>query len=116
MGYCKQKAIEAGHSWAVLQYFFVTIPVMAMLLRWLTISTGFSFEINNYWLWLLVDTLYFLPALFLSYWLFWMLIRIPVINTIFSKTTLTHYFKRYHEPETRLKDLVTRRRSIKSAV
>ena len=112
MGYCKQKAIEAGHSWAVLQYFFVTIPVMAKLLKWLTILTGLSFKINNYWLWLLVDAFYYLPALFLSYWLFWMLIRIPVVNSIFSKTTLTHYFKRYHEPETRLKDLVLRKKPI----
>ncbi len=45
MGYCKQNAIEAGHSWAILQYFFVTIPVVVMLLSWLTISTGLSFEI-----------------------------------------------------------------------
>jgi Pyruvate/2-oxoacid:ferredoxin oxidoreductase delta subunit len=109
MGYCKQNAIEAGHSWAILQYFFVTIPVVAKLLSWLTTSTGLSIEIKNYWLWLLVDTLYFLPALFLSYWLFWMLIRIPLVNSIFSVSTLTHYFKRYHEPETRLKDLVKRK-------
>jgi len=106
MGYCKQNAIEAGHSWAILQYFFVTIPVVAKLLSWLIISTGLTIEIQNYWLWLLVDTLYFLPALFLSYWLFWMLLRIPVVNSIFSVSTLTHYFKRYHEPETRLKELV----------
>ena len=116
MGFCKQKAIEAGHSWAILQYFLVTIPVVAKLFSWLTISTGLSFQIKNYWLWLLVDTLYFLPALFLSYWLFWILIRIPVVNSNFSKTTLTHYFKRYHEPETRLKDLVLRKKTIKSTV
>ena len=106
MGYCKKKAVEAGHSWAVLQYFFVTIPVMAKIISWLTISTGFSFEIKNYWIMALLETFYFLPALFLSYWIFWMLIRVPVVNTIFSVTTLTHYFKRFHEPETRLKDLV----------
>jgi Pyruvate/2-oxoacid:ferredoxin oxidoreductase delta subunit/flavodoxin len=116
MGYCKQNAIEAGHSWAILQSFFVTIPVVAKLLSWLTISTGLSFEIKNYWLWLLVDTLYFLPALFLSYWLFWMLIRIPVVNSIFSVSTLTHYFKHYHEPETRLKHLVKKKKPIKSAI
>ena len=39
-------------------------------------------------------------------WIFWMLIRIPVVNTIFSVTTLTHYFKRFHEPETHIKDLM----------
>lgn len=114
MGYCKQNAIEAGHSWAVLQYFFLTIPVMAKLFSWLTIRTGLSLEIKNYWLRALTDILYFLPALFLSYWLFWMLIRIPVVNSIFSLSTLTHYFKRYHEPQTRLKDLVSRKKTHKS--
>ena len=105
MGYCKKRAVEAGHSWAILQYFFVTIPVMAKIISWFTISTGLSFEIKNHWIMVLLDMFYFLPALLLSYWLFWMLIRVPVVNTIFSATTLTHYFKRFHEPETRLKDL-----------
>lgn len=106
MGYCKKRAVEAGHSWAIIQYFFVTIPVMAKIISWLTFSTGLSFEIKNYWIMALFDTFYFLPALFLSYWLFWMLIRVPAINAVFSVTTLTHYFKRFHEPETRLKNLV----------
>jgi len=105
MGYCKKKAVEAGHSWAVLQYFLVTVPVISKLISWLTASAGFSFEIKNYWTSALFETLYFLPAIFLSYWIFWMLIWIPAVNTIFSVTTLTHYFKRFHEPETRLKDL-----------
>ncbi len=54
----------------------------------------------------LIEALYFLPALFLSYWIFWVLIKIPMVNTIFSKTTLTHYFSRYHEPDTSIKDLL----------
>jgi hypothetical protein len=33
------------------------------------------------------------------------LIRIPPINRLFTYTTLTHYYRRYREPETRLKDL-----------
>lgn len=115
MGYCKKHAVEAGHSWAVLQYYLVTIPVMAKILSWLTVSTGVSFEIKNDWAMVLLESFYFLPAVFLSYWLFWMLIRVPVVNTIFSVSTLTHYFRRYHEPETRLKDLVTRKKPYRNA-
>jgi hypothetical protein len=115
MGYCKKKAVEAGHSWAFMLSFFATIPVMAKIISWFTIYTGSSFEMNNYWAMVLLDTLYFLPAVFLSYWLFWMLIRIPFFNTIFSVSTLTHYFKRYHEPETRLRDLVKRERPYDKA-
>lgn len=54
---------------------------------------------------LFIEAVYFLPALFLSYWIFWMLIRVPVINTLFSITTLTHYYRRFHEPDTRLREL-----------
>ena len=84
----------------------MTIPVTAGLISRVTVSTGFFFEIKSYWTLILLEMVNFLPAIFLSYWIFWILIRIPVINTIFSVTTLTHYFKRFHEPETRLKDLV----------
>ena len=106
MGYCKKKAIEAGHSWAVLLHFLMIVPVMAI--SWTTISSGISFDIENYWIKTLFESLYYLPSLFLFYRIFWMLIRIPAVNTIFSVTSLTHYFKRYHEPETRIKDLTKR--------
>ncbi|MDM8538791.1 EFR1 family ferrodoxin [Desulfobacterales bacterium HSG17] len=106
MGYCNKKAVEAGHSLGVIQYFIVTIPVLAKLIYWLSTSTGFSFEIKNYWAMALLEVFYFLPALFISYWIFWILIRVPLINSFFSVTTLTHYFKRFHEPDTRIKDLV----------
>lgn len=106
MGYCTKKAVEAGHSWAVMQYFIVTVPVVAKAISWLSKTTGFSFEINNYWAMVLLETFYFLPALFISYWIFWLVTRVPVVNNFFSLTTFTHYFKRFHEPETRLKDLV----------
>ena len=63
----------------------------------------------------ILESLYYLPALFLSYWILLMLIRIPIVNTIFSVTTLTHYFKRYHEPETRVRDLVEMKRPYDKA-
>lgn len=110
MGYCKKNAVEAGHSWAMLQFYLLSIPVFAKILAWLATFTGLSFEFNNYWIMVLLESVYYLPALFLSYWIFWVLIRIPAVNTIFSVTTLTHYFKRFHEPETRIRDLISKKR------
>lgn len=110
MGYCTRNAVEAGHSWAVIIFFILTIPVMSKAISWVLTFAGISFEIKNYWFKVLVDALYFLPAIFLLYWVFWVLNRFKVINTVFSVTSLTHYFKRYHEPETGLKKLVTRDR------
>jgi ferredoxin len=106
MGYCKKKAVEAGHSWALLLTFIMAVPVVAHMTTGWTNAIGSFLGIKNYWLMLLVEALYYIPALFLSYWIFWMLIRIPAVNTLFSVTTLTHYFKRFHDPETRVKFLM----------
>jgi hypothetical protein len=72
----------------------------------------FFAAINGFWTFGVVDifnflffAIYFLFAVFLSYWIFWYLIRFPVFNTLFSLKTLTHYYRRYHQPQTRLQDL-----------
>ena len=108
MGYCRKKAVEAGHSLALLQTSIMAVPVFVNITTGLTNAIGSFLGIQNYWFMLLVEAFYYIPALFLSYWIFWMLIRIPAVNTIFSVTTLTHYFKRYHDPETRVKFLMKR--------
>jgi hypothetical protein len=88
----------------------MAVPVVANMTTGWTNAIGGFLGIENYWLMLLAEALYYIPALFLSYWIFWMLIRIPAVNTLFSVTTLTHYFKRFHDPETRIKDLINKKR------
>ena len=114
MGYCKKKAVEAGHSWAVLLYFITSVPVISYVWAWLHETLNFFPVISGYWtievVYIfnsLLYVIYFLSAVFLSYWIFWYLIRFPVFNTFFSLTTPTHYYRRYHQPETRLKHLVS---------
>jgi len=110
MGYCKKQAVEAGHSWMLLLAVIMALPVFANLTTGMTHAVGNFLGIHNYWLLALLDALYYIPALFLSYWIFWLLIRIPVVNALFSLTTLSHYFKRFHDPETRAKSLMTKRK------
>ncbi len=105
MGFCHKKAIEAGHSWAIILYFITAIPVITYLLSALQVYFPFIPSINGYWAKEFSNLFYFMPALFLSYWLFWQLIRIPLINSFFTFTTLTHYYRRYHEPGTRSKEM-----------
>jgi Pyruvate/2-oxoacid:ferredoxin oxidoreductase delta subunit/flavodoxin len=113
MGYCKKRAVEAGHSWAVLLYFITSVPVISYVWVWLHETLNF-FPVKSGYLTIeavyifsfLLYIIYFLSAVFLSYWIFWYLIRFPVFNTFFSLTTLTHYYRRYHQPETKLKHLV----------
>jgi Pyruvate/2-oxoacid:ferredoxin oxidoreductase delta subunit len=121
MGYCKKKAVEAGHSWAVLLYFITSVPVISYVWVWLHGALNFYPVINGYWTVEVVYIfnfslyiVYFLSAVFLSYWIFWHLIQFPVFNKFFSLTTLTHYYRRYHEPETKLKHLVGNKRRYRT--
>ena len=105
MGFCGKKAVEAGHSWAILLYYLASVPVLSYLMYRLNAvydklpKLGYIFPLTVFYF---ID---FFTALLLSYWVFWYLIRIPIINAIFSYTTLTHYYRRYHQPETKLKHL-----------
>lgn len=106
MGYCKRKAVEAGHSWALLLYFATSVPMLTAFFAWLDPSLQLSPITDVQWLQDLFNLVYFFPAVMLSYGIFWYLIRFPLVNAIFAYTTLTRYYRRYHQPETRLKALM----------
>lgn len=105
MGYCNHKAVEAGHSWAVVLFYITSVPVVFWISLWLSRTFAVIPMVENYWLRVLLDYLYIFPAVIISYRLFWYLIRWKPLNTLFSYTTLTRFFRRYHEPNTRLKHL-----------
>ena len=108
MAFCKKEAILAGHSWGVILYFITSVPFIMILLRktkFLSFILPFT---KDFWLNQIIEMIYIIPALLISYWIFWLLIQIPFINTLFAYTTFTRYFRRYHEPETRLKDFMAK--------
>jgi hypothetical protein len=96
--------IEAGHSWAVLVYYttalvpaaFITMIINPLLPHGVTtnrfVAAGLSYVIS-------------LASLFAAYRLFAFALRIPIINRVFTLTTFTHLYRRYHEPATSLTDL-----------
>ena len=117
MGYCRKKAVEAGHSWAVALYFITAVPVISFLWVWLHQSLNFYPVIGGYWTIemvyvfnFLVYMVYFWAAVILSYGIFWYLLRFSFFNTLFTMTTLTHYYRRYHQPQTRLNHLMSRKK------
>lgn len=114
MAFCNKKAVETGHSWAVGLFYITSIPIVFWLSAWLHEQFPVIPRISNYWLNELLTVFYFLPALIIAYRLFWWLIRIKPLNTIFTFTTLTHYFRRYREPSTKLKHLILSSRSRKT--
>jgi ferredoxin/flavodoxin len=112
MAYCPQKAIEAGHTWAVLLYLISStaavificnrlapaIPQAANLGKWLE-------NAGNPWLAMLATYPYYLASMLIAYFIFNRLIRLRAINALFTYTTLTRVFRRYHEPETEVKEM-----------
>ena len=108
MGYCSKKAVEAGHSWAILLYFLASLPVLSYLMYRLSAMYDKLPKLGYIFPYIVIYFIDFFTALLLSYWVFWYLIRIPLINTVFSYTTLTRYYRRYHQPETKLKHLASK--------
>lgn len=105
MNYCPQKAVEAGHSWAVILYFLTSSALFTYLIATLAGLVPALAELKGYWIESLMYLLFFYPALFVSYYLFYLLTRAPLLNAVFTYTTFTHIYRRYHDPETRVKEL-----------
>jgi ferredoxin len=104
MGFCPEGAIEAGHLWAVGLYFILTVPFAWWLLNagaqaafWPAPMPGSRTVFG-------LQYLFSLLALAAAYAGFWQLLRVRWINTLFTLTTFTHRWRRYHEPDTTLKD------------
>jgi hypothetical protein len=89
--------VEAGHSWGVLLYYAVSVPT-----GWLGayLLASWSPWVQSWGM--LPVALLMIPLCYLA---FWRLLRIRAVNALFTWTTLTHYYRRYHEPGTRLIDL-----------
>lgn len=104
---CPKNAIEAGHSWGVLLYFITAIPVSFYIISTLNVYIPGIKNLQGSWLRTVLDILCFYPAIFISYYIFHFLIRIPVINWIFAHTTMTRFsfWGRYREPNTNLKHM-----------
>jgi len=108
MNFCPHNAVEAGHSWAAVLSLVSSFPLSAMLFDALAPALPW---INGYRSWFVLETvnfLYYFPAILIAYFIFFHLIRLKPINALFTWTTLTHFYKRYREPGTKLKDMLRR--------
>ena len=111
MNFCPKNAVEAGHSWAVILYYVTMIPVSDYFFNWLGNRAPWLAGANRAGIGMLLQYGYMLLAISAAYLLFTLAIRVPAINRLFAFTTLTHYYRRYHEPETRLKDMASKDRT-----
>jgi Pyruvate/2-oxoacid:ferredoxin oxidoreductase delta subunit len=104
IGYCPPRAVEASHFLAIGTYLLAgTIPAAAAL-AWLAVRVPFLGFLSHVPGWIL-GSAKALVVLALIYPLFHRLLRIRGVNWFFTHATLTHYYRRYHEPETNLRNL-----------
>jgi hypothetical protein len=108
MAWCPSRAVEAGHSWAVILWLVITLPGGAWTLSRLAEQLPFIPGPENRFTILLADIFYFYAALFLSYAVFHRLLRIRWVNELFARTTFTRLYPRYHEPQITLSEITVK--------
>lgn len=108
MNFCPTKAVEVSHPLAVGVFYLSGIPVADYLLNKVGNAMPQLGFLKNGLTIFLIQYFYFVTSICLVYVGFSMLNRIPVISRLFKVFTLTHYYRRYHEPDTKVKDLTFR--------
>jgi Pyruvate/2-oxoacid:ferredoxin oxidoreductase delta subunit len=106
MNYCPLRAVEASYPLIVLLYYVTSFPIWMVALNGLAARWAPLAALSGAWAEAVLQYLYSLLALGLSYLAFSALIRIRPVNRLLTAATLTHYSRRYHEPGTRLKDIL----------
>lgn len=104
MGYCPNRAVEVSHSFAIVLYFIATLPVSFYLLNGM--KNLIPMEHNIFLIEILFDYCYTLVSIFVAYLILYWIIKIPLLNKLCTYTTFTHFYRRYHEPDTALIDIV----------
>jgi len=102
MGYCPEKAVEASHPLAIAMFYVGTFSLAAALGAWIIRLqpglSGIGAGPGGAFVRSAVNYAYVLVSFFLVYVLFYYLVRIPLVNRLFTYLTLTHYYRRYREP------------------
>jgi Pyruvate/2-oxoacid:ferredoxin oxidoreductase delta subunit len=104
---CPENAIEIGQSWGVLVFYIGTIPFSVYFLNILGEHIGGIDQIRGTFYAEIIEVLFWYPSIFIPYFIFQLFLRIPIVNWIFTHTTMTHFkwWGRYREPGTRLKEI-----------
>ncbi len=105
--FCPKRAVEASHSWMALLWWISSVPAWAYLLIWMSEYLPWLRGLEQSWLSLPLKLIYTALVFIVPYYAFVLLLRVRVINWLFTHTTLTHYWGRYKEPAVKLAELRT---------
>jgi len=99
MGHCPAQAVEANYLLGIGVYLLAgAIPTTA-LLAWLAAHAPALAFLSGIPRWVL-ESVYAIVALSLLYPILHLLLGVKWVNRFFTLATPTHYYRRYHEPET----------------
>jgi len=104
VAFCPRQAIEAGHSWAVILYILISASGLTFILNQLGVSG--RIPLLNFLPNQMVFLCNFYLSLFVGYYGFNFLLQFPVVNQIFLRTTFTRFYRRSHQFDVKLSDLV----------
>jgi ferredoxin len=102
MGYCPTRAIEASHPLAVIVLWIFTLPAAMWGQQQLVQALSRAGAMQARWWSLPVEYLFKLAVIAALFEIFQQLARNRVLNRLFSLATLTHYYRRYHQPAVHL--------------
>lgn len=100
VGYCTQKAVDCN-IFLVLAYvlLFRVVPIELLIVK--AIRMGFNFSVvpmNS----ILLFIIYYIVVLSLGaaiYAVFYLLNRVPFFNNVFTYMSVTHYWRKYKQPD-----------------
>jgi ferredoxin len=107
MAYCPQKAVEASHAFVYLlvQLPGYLLPAIAAVLANYTAQLSWTEPLTARWGLMLLRY----PLLIATYWACYRIVHwlnfFPPVNLLVTWTTLTHFYRRSHEPDTKLAQL-----------
>ncbi len=105
VAFCSRRAIETSYSWAFVAT-LLAVPFVLPYFGWPpTLSAWVFGSTTGMVVWGLVVVGSWYALLFPCYLVFWHVVRNRRINDLFTYTNLTHLYRRYREPDTKLKQI-----------
>lgn len=108
MNFCPQRAIQASQLLAALVIIYGTGPLANWLTSCLQTHLAFSDNMAGIIGWVASWPLA-IAFLVVLYRVWFVLLRWKPVNLFFEYTTLTRWYRRYREPETRIADLIAKK-------
>jgi NAD-dependent dihydropyrimidine dehydrogenase PreA subunit len=105
MNLCPQNAIETNIALVSGMIWLSTLPVDALLLHWLGQLIAHSSLAASAPVQVLMKTAVLFGILWTLYALFYLLLGMRWFNRVITTLTPTHYYNRYHEPDSDLKKI-----------